>query len=155
LYGKLESIDGDIAHFSNDLAERLAFADSKFDEEFRPLFDAYIAAAGVDAPPDDRPAPDDFTPATITELDLKKSRVSSVIWATGYQLDFSWVDLPIMDEWGYPKHVRGVTIHPGLYAVGLPWLHSEPSSVMAGVGADAAHIVEHIAKHRRRHAALR
>jgi putative flavoprotein involved in K+ transport len=64
-------------------------------------------------------------------------------------LDFGWVDLPVMDEWGYPRHTRGVTEWPGLYAVGLPWLYSEPSSVFAGVGADAAHVVEHIARQRR------
>lgn len=72
----------------------------------------------------------------------------SVVWATGYRLDFGWVDLPVLDQWGYPKHVRGVTTYPGLYAVGLPWLYSEPSSVFAGVGADAAHVVDHIARHR-------
>jgi putative flavoprotein involved in K+ transport len=55
------------------------------------------------------------------------------------------VDLPVLDEWGYPHHERGVTTQPGLYAVGLPWLHSEPSSVLAGVGADAEHIVGHLA----------
>jgi putative flavoprotein involved in K+ transport len=67
------------------------------------------------------------------------------VWATGYRLDFGWVDLPVLDEWGYPRHTRGVTTQPGLYAVGLPWLYSQPSAVFAGVGADAAHIVEHIA----------
>jgi len=145
LYGRLESIRGTTVHFSADLAERLRFAETQFEQEFQPLFDAYIAAAGIDAPPDDRPPRDTFTPATITELDLERSGVRSVLWATGYQLDFSWVQLPVFDEWGYPRHVRGVVDHPGLYAVGLPWLHSEPSAVIAGVGADAAHIVEHIA----------
>jgi putative flavoprotein involved in K+ transport len=148
LYGRLESIEGATARFSDDLAARLTFADRQFDEEFRPLFDAYISAAGIDAPPDDRPPPDDFTPPSVTELDLTRAGIASVIWATGYGLDFGWVDLPLVDEWGYPKHVRGVTEHPGLYAVGLPWLYSEPSSVFAGVGADAAHVVEHLAKHR-------
>jgi putative flavoprotein involved in K+ transport len=66
------------------------------------------------------------------------------VWATGYQLDFSWVGLPVLDEWGYPRHVRGITCHPGLYAVGLRWLRSLPSSLLTGVGADAAHVVEHI-----------
>ena len=151
LYGRLESAAGSTLHFSDDLAKRLAFADQQFDEEFRPLFDAYIAAAGIAAPPDDRAPPDDFMPAVVTELDLDQAGIRSVVWATGYGLDFSWVDLPVFDQWGYPKHVRGVTEYPGLYAVGLPWLHSEPSSVFAGVGADAAHVVEHIAKHRVRH----
>ena len=59
-------------------------------------------------------------------------------------LDFGWVDLPVFDEWGYPRHERGVTVYPGLYAVGLPWLYSEPSFVFAGVGSDAEHVVAHI-----------
>ncbi len=146
LYGNLEAVNGSRAHFSPDLAERLAFADAMFYQMFAPLFDAYIAAAGIDAPPDNRPPPDDFTPQTTTELDLDAAGVRTVVWATGYKLDFSWVELPIFDEWGYPRHTRGVTEQPGLYAVGLPWLHSEPSSVFAGVGADAAHIVQHIAR---------
>jgi putative flavoprotein involved in K+ transport len=148
LYGRLESIAGTRLGFSGDLAERLTFADTEFDRELRPLFDAYIAAAGVDAPPDDRGPHDTFVPPTCTELDLDAAGVRSVIWATGYRLDFGWVDLPIFDEWGYPRHQRGVTEQPGLYAVGLPWLYSEPSSVFAGVGADAAHIVDHLVKHR-------
>ncbi|URN10621.1 hypothetical protein LUW74_18120 [Actinomadura madurae] len=145
LYGRLESADGAAVRFTGDLAERLAFAETHFDEEFRPLFDAYIAAAGIDAPLDDRPPADTFTPDTATELDLDAAGIRTVVWATGFGLDFSWVDVPVFDEWGYPRHVRGVTEHPGLYAVGLRWLHSEPSSVFAGVGADAAHIVGHIA----------
>ena len=148
LYGRLEFIEGSMVRFSDDLAQRLAFADSKFDEEFRPLFDAYIAAAGIEAPPDDRPPPDNFNPPTVTQLDLDRAGIATVLWATGYRLDFGWIDLPVLDEWGYPKHVRGATQYPGLYAVGLPWLYSEPSSVFAGVGADAAYVVEHLAEYR-------
>jgi putative flavoprotein involved in K+ transport len=149
LYGKLESANGATVQFSDDLAERLAFAESAFDREFRPMFDAYIAAAGIDAPPDDRPPYDDFMPSTATTLDLDAAGIGTVLWATGYELDFGWVELPVFDEWGYPRHVRGVTTVPGLYAIGLRWLYSEPSSVFAGVGLDAAHIVEHISTTRR------
>jgi putative flavoprotein involved in K+ transport len=130
--------------FSDDLAQRLTAVGQAFDQEFRPLFDAYIAAAGIEAPADDRPPPDDYVPPTSPELDLDAAGIGSVLWATGYGLDFGWVDLPVLDEWGYPRHTRGVTTYPGLYAVGLPWLYSEPSSVFAGVGADAAHVVEHL-----------
>jgi putative flavoprotein involved in K+ transport len=150
LYGRLESFDGATARFTEDLPARLAFADHHFDDEFRPLFDAYIAKAGIAAPPDDRPPPDDFEPPVVTALDLDAAGIRAVVWATGYRLDFGWVDLPVFDGWGYPRHVRGVTEHPGLYAVGLPWLYSEPSSVFAGVGADAQHVVDHIANHRPR-----
>jgi putative flavoprotein involved in K+ transport len=146
LYGRLESADGTMVRFTDDLADRLVFAETQFDKQYRRLFDAYNAAAGIDAPPDDRPPPGDSSvPATSTELDLAAAGISSVIWATGYRLDFSWVDLPIFDEWGYPRHSRGVTTHPGLYAVGLPWLHTIASAVLAGVGPDAAHVVDHIA----------
>jgi putative flavoprotein involved in K+ transport len=145
LYGRLEAVRDGIAHFSADLAERLRFADEQFEQEIQPMFDAYIAGAGIDAPSDDRPARDTFVPQTETELDLNRAGIRSALWATGYQLDFSWVHLPVLDAWQYPRHERGITAFPGLYAVGLPWLYSEPSSVIAGVGADAAHIVEHIA----------
>lgn len=141
--------DGTIVRFSDDLGERLALADRWFDERFRPMFDAYDAAAGIGAPPDDRPAAGGATPATSTEVDLEAAGIGAVLWATGYRLDFGWIDLPVLDEWGYPRHTCGVTTHPGLYAVGLPWLHSQPSAVFAGVGADAAHILEHIASRRR------
>jgi putative flavoprotein involved in K+ transport len=149
LHGRLESASGTRVTFSDDLAERLAFADAWFDRELKPLFDAFIAATGIDAPPDDRPPPDDFVPPTETALDLDAAGIRAVLWATGYRQDFGWVKLPIFDEHGYPRHTRGVTVQPGLYAVGLPWLHSEPSSVFAGVGADARHVVEHLAGRRR------
>ncbi|MCY1241715.1 flavin-dependent oxidoreductase [compost metagenome] len=51
----------------------------------------------------------------------------------------------MLDEWNYPRHQRGVTEHPGLYAVGLPWLTGHGSSIVAGVGRDAKYIAEHIA----------
>jgi putative flavoprotein involved in K+ transport len=146
LYGRLEAANGTLLSFSDDLAERLTFADTQFDEEIRPLFDAYIAAAGVDAPPDDRSEHDHFVPPIVTRLDLDAAGIHSVVWATGYELAFDWVRLPIFDEWGYPKHFRGVTSHPGLYAVGLPWLTSEPSSVFAGIGDDAKYVAEQLVR---------
>lgn len=146
LYGRLESIHGPQARFSDDLARRLAFAETAFDLKFKPVFDVFAAAAGIDAPPDSREDHDTrYTPSTSTELDLEAAGIGTVLWATGYRLDFDWLDVPILDEWGYPRHTRGVTEQPGLYAVGLPWLHTEGSATIPGVGADAAHIVQHIA----------
>jgi putative flavoprotein involved in K+ transport len=144
LYGALESAAGATVAFGSDLDKRLTHVETHFDQELRPMFDAYIAEAGIDAPPDNRLAPDDYVPPTVTELDLDAAGVSTIIWATGYRLDFGWVNIPVLDEWGYPKHTRGVTIQPGLYAIGLPWLHSEPSAVLAGVGADAEHVATHL-----------
>jgi putative flavoprotein involved in K+ transport len=72
--------------------------------------------------------------------------VAAVIWATGYQPDFEWIDLPIFSADGYPIHHRGVVIEqPGLYFVGLPFQHTLVSEMIAGEVYDAAHIAKRIA----------
>ncbi len=72
--------------------------------------------------------------------------VANVIWCTGYRSDFSWIHLPVFDETGEPRHVRGVVPNePGLYFVGLLFLYAAASDVLPGVGRDAEHIATHIA----------
>jgi putative flavoprotein involved in K+ transport len=71
-----------------------------------------------------------------------------VLWANGFRPDFSWIDLPLFDEQGWPVQQRGVTDVPGLYFVGLHWLHKRKSSLLFGVGEDAAHIAAYIADDR-------
>lgn len=68
-----------------------------------------------------------------------------MIWATGFRRDFSWIGLPVLDAAGEAVHRRGVTDCPGLYFLGLPWLHTLKSSVFCGVGRDALHLAEQIA----------
>jgi putative flavoprotein involved in K+ transport len=71
--------------------------------------------------------------------------VANVIWCSGFHAGFDWIDLPIFDEEGHPRHSSGVIeTQPGLYFVGLPFLHSMSSSMIGGVGRDAARIVETI-----------
>ena len=60
-------------------------------------------------------------------------------------LDFSFLDIPVLDEWNYPRHSRGVTEVPGLYAVGLPWLTKHASATLALVGEDSRYVAENIA----------
>ena len=72
-------------------------------------------------------------------------QVSNVIWCTGFIADYGWIDLPLPTRHGVPLHERGIVAScPGLYFVGLPFLYSLSSSLVGGVGRDAAHIVEHI-----------
>lgn len=72
--------------------------------------------------------------------------VGNVLWCTGYGPDFSWIDLPVFGDDGYPVHHRGVIAGaPGLYFVGLPFLHSAASSTIGGVGRDAEYIARRIA----------
>jgi putative flavoprotein involved in K+ transport len=73
------------------------------------------------------------------------SRARSVIWCTGYRPDFSWIDAPVITPGGSPEHVRGVTSVPGLYFLGLRFLHRLNSSLVGGVGADARQVAKVLA----------
>ena len=88
---------------------------------------------------------DGYEQEVISELDLRASGISTVIWATGYTFDFSLVKLPVFDGNGYPIQKRGVTEYNGLYFLGMPWLHSRKSGILFGVGDDAAYMAAHIA----------
>jgi putative flavoprotein involved in K+ transport len=69
--------------------------------------------------------------------------VRNVIWCSGFSGGFDWIDLPVLDDQGYPRHESGfVPDHPGLYFLGLPFLHSMSSSMIGGVGRDAARIAK-------------
>jgi putative flavoprotein involved in K+ transport len=70
-----------------------------------------------------------------------------IIWCTGYQPDYGWLDCPIFDETGFPRHARGVVSEmPGLYFLGLRFQHRLNSSLIGGVGEDAAFIAEQVAQ---------
>jgi putative flavoprotein involved in K+ transport len=139
LLGRIERVGGERLSLAPDLPANLTRADRFFDERFRPLFDRYIAAAGIDAPADDR-LPFEFEPAVPDQLDLAGAGVSAVLWTTGYRLDYGWIDLPIFDEAGYPNQNRGVAEVPGLYFVGLLWQHTQVSATLLGGSLEAAHI---------------
>jgi putative flavoprotein involved in K+ transport len=146
LHGHLETAaDGDL-HFTDDLPARLAMVEAGFGQRLKLLADAYIAAAGINAPEPEAPPPDGWLPeAAGSRLTLAEANVTSIIWATGYGLNNSILDMPVLDEWNYPRHTRGVTEVPGLYAVGLPWLTRHVSATLPGVGPDAEFIAEDIA----------
>ncbi|HEY8701188.1 MAG TPA: NAD(P)/FAD-dependent oxidoreductase [Arthrobacter sp.] len=141
LHGHLEAADDGDLVFSDDLAGRLALVEAGFSQRLQPPIDAYIAAAGIEAPAADAARIDEWLPSRPPRLNLAAENITSIVWATGYRLDFSLLDIPVLDEWSYPRHSRGVTEYPGLYAVGLPWLTGQGSSLVAGVGRDAAYPV--------------
>lgn len=141
LVGHLDGIDGERIRLAPDLATNLRFADTFFDERMRTEIDTVIEEAGIDASPDDRETVD-YEPAEVLELDLAAEGVSTVLWTSGYRLDFSWIDLPIFDEFGAPRHVRGVTEVPGLTFLGLPWQLNQGSATFFGVANDAAYLAE-------------
>ncbi|MBO1266627.1 flavin-containing monooxygenase [Arthrobacter cavernae] len=146
LHGHLEAADDGELTFSDDLPERLAAVEAGFSQRVGRAIDAYIAAAGIDAPEEAVSPVDDWLPDEPVRLNLADAGITSVLWATGYRLDLGFVDIPVLDEWGYPRHVGGVTEVPGLYAVGLPWLTRHYSSLVGGVGIDAEYVAGRIAE---------
>lgn len=135
-------------HFANDLRTNMENGDRNYlsvlDEA-----DAYAKAHGIDLPeePEARtllPLPDCVTNPTLA-LDLKAAGVSTVIWATGFQLDFGWIDLDIFQPDGRPRHQDGVTEVPGLYFMGLPWLSCRGSAFIWGAWKDAERLAGVIA----------
>jgi len=140
LLGHLQGVDNGKIILAPDLKQNLASAD-KFEADFIAAVEAYIAKTKMEVPGESLPIlRDGFDLEVITELDLKSVGITNVIWATSYKFDFSFVDLPIVDSDGYPVQKRGVTNYPGLYFVGLPWLHNAKSGLIYGVGGDAAYI---------------
>ena len=80
-------------------------------------------------------------------LQIGTEGIGAVVWATGYGLDFRWIEVPVLDARGEPVHRRGVSEVPGLYFLGLQWLSRMRSSFLSGVGEDAAGLADHIAGH--------
>jgi putative flavoprotein involved in K+ transport len=85
--------------------------------------------------------------ATVTFADGSRVAVATVIWATGFALDHSWVDAPVFAPDGTVIQRRGVTPSPGLYFLGLPWMHSRGSALLGWVKDDAAHVAAAVAAH--------
>jgi len=145
LLGHLIGADGEALRIAPDLHASLAKVDA-FEAEMVRMVDSYVVETSMDAPPEVLPhLGDGYRLAEITDLNLRAAGITTIIWAMGYAADYSIVKLPIFDEVGYPEQRRGVTAHPGLYFVGLPWMHTRKSSLLMGVGEDAAYVASSIA----------
>lgn len=151
LVGRTKAFADGRVTFEPDLADNLA----RGDENYLSLLDAaddYIARNGLDLPEEPgarRILPDPTCVSRpILELDLIEAGVTSVVWATGFAVDYGWLEVDAFDENGKPRHQRGVSSEPGVYFVGLPWLSRRGSSFIWGVWHDAKHIADHIATQR-------
>jgi putative flavoprotein involved in K+ transport len=86
-------------------------------------------------------------PARLAEvrcLDLRRENVAAIVWATGYDYDYGWLRVPVFDARRRPLQQRGVTQVPGLYFLGLHWMHTFKSGLFSGVGSDAEYLAEHM-----------
>lgn len=147
LVGMTRSYENGKLTFAPDLAANIERGDknlmSLLDEA-----DAYVERYGLDLPeePEARkllPDPECMT-HPVLELDLAANGIGTIIWATGYGVDYSWLELDVLDEKGRPKHQRGVSSEPGIYFLGLPWQTRRGSSFIWGVWHDAKYLADRI-----------
>lgn len=144
LLGRAVGYRDGAVQFDSGLAESLAAGDRAY-QDFVDWVEArlYRFAGLFDEPAPRECFPEPPTPPT--ELDLAAAEVSAIVWATGFRPDYaSWVHLGVLDDGGNPVHERGVTSQPGIYFVGLPWLHRLRSPFIRGADEDARHIVAHL-----------
>ncbi|WP_355661337.1 flavin-containing monooxygenase [Halomonas salifodinae] len=143
--------DGKVT-FESDLVDNLAAGDANY-LSMLDAADDYARRNGLDLPeePEARRIPAD--PACVREplleLDLAEAGITTIVWATGFSVDYRWLKVDAFDDNGKPQHQRGVSREPGVYFVGLPWLSRRGSSFIWGVWHDAKHIADHIATQRK------
>lgn len=147
LVGMTRSYENGKLTFAPDLAGNITRGDmnlmSLLDEA-----DAYVARYGIDLPeePEARkllPDPECMT-NPVLELDLAANGIGTIIWATGYTVDYGWLELDVFDDKGRPRHQRGVSSEPGIYFLGLPWQTRRGSSFIWGVWHDAKYLADRI-----------
>jgi len=143
LFGLLKGLDGEVLQFEGDLRENLDHADRIYNG-INASIDQFIAAKQIDAPPGGVYEPVWQPGAERLSLKLSEAGITSVVWCIGFQPDFSWLDAPVFNGRGHPGHLRGVTSTPGLYFIGLPWLHTWGSGRFSGVARDALYLAEQI-----------
>ncbi len=152
LVGRTESFNQGVMHFASDLVNNLAQGDASI-LSFLDEADAYVTHNGLDLPlePEARKIEPDPLCVTdpILELNLAETGITSIVWATGFTVDFSWLKVDAFDEAGKPKHQRGISAEPGVYFLGLPWLSGRASSFIWGVWHDARFLAEHISTQRK------
>ena len=151
LVGRTDAYADGRVRFAADLGANIAAGDAAYLALLQEA-DAYVQSNGLDLPAEPEahvlgPMPT-CVDEPLAELDLASAGVTSIIWATGFSQDYSWLPGEALDAAGRPQHRRGVSTEPGVYFLGLPWLSRRGSSFIWGVWHDAAHVADHIATQR-------
>jgi putative flavoprotein involved in K+ transport len=141
LHGRLKDIRSGKLEFWHDLKQNLDYADA-VSEGIKKTVDGFIENNQIQAPTEPAYQPVWQPPEAAQPLDYQD--ISSVVWSTGFQPDFRWVEIPVFDGKGYPGHERGITGVKGLYFLGLPWLYTWGSGRFSGIARDANYLVEEI-----------
>jgi putative flavoprotein involved in K+ transport len=147
LLGMTQSYEGGVLKIADDLAANIAQGDRAYLDVLREA-DAYVERNGIDLPPEPEawiigPEPE-CVADPIRELDLQKENITTILWATGFKFDFSWLAVDAFHEDGTPFHKRGISSEMGIYFLGLPELTNRASSFIYGCWYDAKYIATHI-----------
>jgi putative flavoprotein involved in K+ transport len=147
LYGRLAAVRDGLMLFSGSLPNVCRLADLKLDRLLGTL-DTWAAESGLDvAEPPERFARTEVPSPPPLELDLGRGEIRTIIWATGYRPDLSWLEPGVLNPRGRLIHDGGVTRFPGLYLMGMPFLRRRKSTLIDGAAADARDLTEHLATH--------
>jgi putative flavoprotein involved in K+ transport len=143
--GRLAGVRDGRGQISGSLRNKCELADLKLGRLLDTI-DEWATANGVD---DSVAPPHRFPPTVVPEpprldLDLTDGRIRTVLWATGFRPDYSWLDVPVLDAKGMIRHEGGVVDSPGMYVLGLPFLRRRKSSLITGAGDDARHLADHL-----------
>jgi putative flavoprotein involved in K+ transport len=147
LLGRARSYNAGVMEFAPDLAKNIAAGDANY-LSVLDAADAYVARNRLELPQEPQARQIARDPQCVVEpllrLDMQDAGVTSIIWATGYALDFGWIEVDTFDVMGRPAHERGVAAFPGLYFLGLPWLSRRASPFIWGVWHDADYLADQI-----------
>ena len=151
LLGTATSYEQGTVHFASDLADNLALGDRDYLGLLEEA-DAYVSQHGLELAEEPAAHVIGADPPCVTDpilaLNLADLGIGTVLWATGYGVDFGWLKGHGVDANGRPVHKRGVSGEPGVYFLGQPWQTRRGSSFIWGVWYDARYVVDHIAKQR-------
>ena len=146
LVGRLAGIADGKAQFSGSLRDVCALSDLEM-RRLLDLIDEWARANGLDETvgPPDRLPPTRVEDSPPLGIDLVKSGIRTIIWATGYRPDYSWLELPVLDRKGMVRHDGGIVCSPGVYLMGMQFLRRRKSALIDGAGDDARDLSAHLA----------
>jgi putative flavoprotein involved in K+ transport len=145
LVGRLSAVREGRALFSGGLRNMFSLADLKM-ERLLETFDEWALSdtRAVDVGPPERFPVTRVPPSSRLQIDLTRGDYATIVWATGYRPDYSWLQVPVVDEKGHLRHVGGVVESPGMYALGLPVLRRRKSTFIHGIEDDARDVTAHL-----------
>ena len=145
LIGKFAGIQDGKAQFSGSLRNLCAMSDLKMNRLLN-TFDEWATENDLD---DEVEAPHRLPDTTVEDspplgMNLTDGRISTILWATGYRPDYSWLDVPVFDRKGQIRHDGGIVDQPGLYLMGMQFLRRRKSALIDGAGDDARDLSDHL-----------